>query len=131
MLESTTVSLSIAKPWKEVYESIWRPETFSQWASGLSESSLERDGDRWKAIGPTGAVRIRFTDHNSFGVMDHYVDTGQGPQIYVPLRVVANSEGTEVLLTVFRQPAMSQEQFRADIQTVRRDLQALGTLLTK
>jgi hypothetical protein len=130
MLESTTVSVSIAKPWQDVYAAIWRPEIFPKWASGLSQTALEREGDRWKAIGPAGAVRIRFTDHNPFGVMDHYVDTGQGPQIYVPLRVVANSEGAEVLLTVFRQPGMSQEQLRADIQTVRRDLDALEALLT-
>ena len=129
MLESHTLSIAIARPWKDVYESIWRPQTFPEWASGLSQSRLEPEGHGWKAIGPAGAVRIRFTDHNPFGVMDHWVDTGQGPEIYVPLRVVANSDGAEVMLTLFRQPGMSAKQFENDSAMVKRDLQALKALL--
>ena len=46
MHEARTVSVSIARPWEEVYEAIWRPEDFPKWASGLSASPLVRDGDR-------------------------------------------------------------------------------------
>ena len=63
------------------------------------------------AEGPTGTIRIRFTDHNPFGVMDHYVDTGDGPEVYVPLRVIANANGTETLLTLFRQQACPSSNF--------------------
>jgi hypothetical protein len=131
MFESHTFSIAIGRPWKEVYEAIWRPEVFPTWASGLSKTSLERDGEVWKAEGPAGTVRIRFTDHNPYGVMDHYVDTGSGSVIYVPLRVVSNADGAEVLLTLFRQPEMSEEQFLADAESVRRDLIALKTLLAR
>ena len=104
MLEARTVSISIERPCRDLYEAIWRPECFPDWASGLSGSSLERDGEAWKAEGPEGPVRIRFTGHNAFGVMDHHVDAGSGPEIRVPMRVVPNAGGAEVLLTVFRQP---------------------------
>lgn len=83
----------------------------------------------WTAEGPTGTIRIRFTDHNPFGVMDHYVDTGEGPEVYVPLRVIANADGAEILLTLFRQPGMSEQQFLTDIEWVKRDLLALEALL--
>jgi hypothetical protein len=130
MLESCTLSICIGRPWKDVYEAIWRSETFPKWASGLSKSSLEKDGEMWRAEGPEGAVRIRFTGHNPFGVMDHYVDTGSGVLIYIPLRVIANADRAEVLLTLFRQPEMSDEKFLADAQWVKRDLLALKTLVT-
>jgi hypothetical protein len=129
VLESQTLSIAVDREWKDVYEAIWRPEEFPRWASGLSRSSLNKVGERWVAQGPTGTVRIRFTDHNSFGVMDHYVDTGTGPEVYVPMRVIANAEGAEVLLTLFRQPDMSEQQFLADAEWVRRDLTALKSLL--
>jgi hypothetical protein len=129
MLESQVLSITVAKPWKEVYEALWRPEIFPKWASGLSKSSLEKVGDVWKAEGPAGPVAIRFSDHNAFGVMDHYVDTGRGPQIYVPLRVIANADGAEVQLTLFRQPGMSEQQFATDMELVRRDLRALKALV--
>ena len=59
----------------------------------------------------------------------HYVDAGKGPEVYVPLRVVANADGAEILLTLFRQPGMSEQQFLADIEWVKRDLTALKALL--
>ena len=130
LLEARTVSVSIARPWEEVYEAVRRPEDFPKWASGLSASPLERDGDRWNAAGPDGPVRVRFTEHNAFGVMDHCVGLGTGPEVYVPMRVVPNGAGAEVLVTVFRRPGMSEEAFAADAAWVMRDLLALKALLT-
>ena len=45
------------------------------------------------------------------------------------MRVIANAEGAEVLLTLLRQPGMSEQQFVADAEWVRRDLNALKGLL--
>lgn len=130
MLPSQTISLTIPRNWVDLYETIWKPDYFPKWASGLSQSALEQDGASWKATGPDGTVKIRFTDHNPFGVMDHYVDTGFGKEIFVPMRVVGNEEGAEIIITVFRQPLMSEEKFAEDLQCVRRDLATLHTLLT-
>ncbi len=92
-----------------------------------------QDGDRWTAAGAAGAaglVRIRFTGRNAFGVMDHHVDLGTGPEVHVPMRVVPNGGGAEVLVTLFRRPGMSDEAFAADAEWVLRDLLALKALLT-
>lgn len=131
MLESRTISISIARNWQHVYETVWRPQDFTRWASGLSKSPLERDGaEWWRTAGPDGPIGIRFTDHNVFGVMDHYVDLGTGAEVYVPMRIVANGEGAEVLFTLFRQPDMSDDKFAADAEWVARDLIALKALVT-
>jgi hypothetical protein len=130
MLESKTISVSINRNWNEVYDAIWRPEDFSKWASGLSKSSLAKDGDAWKAEGTEGPIRIKFTDHNAFGVMDHYVTLDNGTEIYIPLRVIPNDNGAEVLLTLFRQPGMSDAKFTADVEWVTRDLLALEAVVT-
>jgi hypothetical protein len=131
MLESQTISISINRNWNEVYEAVWRPESFPAWASGLSKSSLSRDGDKWKAEGPEGSVQIAFTDHNAFGVMDHYVTLGDGSVVYVPLRVIRNGDGAEVMLTLFRQPGMSDTKFAEDAEWIGRDLLALKKLVTR
>jgi len=131
MLESRTISLSINRNWEKVYDAVWRPEDFPKWASGLSKSSLTRDGEAWRAEGPEGTVRITFTDHNAFGVMDHHVDVGNGTSIYAPMRIIQNGDGAEVLLTLFRQPGMSDEKFAADAEWVGRDLLALRALVTR
>ena len=130
MLETRTISISINRNWNDVYEAIWRPESFPKWASGLSKSPLAKYGEVWKAEGPEGPITIRFTDHNVFGVMDHYVNVGIGSQIYIPLRIIPNGEGAEVLLTLFRQPGMSDAKFEADAEWVKRDLLSLKALVT-
>ncbi|HWJ69720.1 MAG TPA: polyketide cyclase [Sphingobium sp.] len=129
MLPARTFSVSIAMDWQALYERIWQPAFFPTWAAGLSDVDLRPDGDSWLATGPEGAVRIHFTPHNIFGVMDHCVDTGAGELVYVPLRVVANGEGAEVVLTLYRQPDMTDERFAADIKLVNRDMKALKQLV--
>ena len=131
MLESRTISISINRNWQEVYEAVWRPEDFPKWASGLSKSALTREGDAWKAEGPEGTVRITFTGHNAFGVMDHTVTLANGTEIFVPLRIVRNGAGAEVLLTLFRQPTMSEADLAADAEWVARDLLALKALVSR
>jgi hypothetical protein len=74
---------------------------------------------------------VRFVERNKYGVLDHFVSNGAGGEIYMPMRVFPNGEGSEVLLTVFRQPHMSDEKFAEDTQWVRRDLEALKALLEK
>jgi hypothetical protein len=120
------MSVAINRNWKDIYEAFWRPEDFQKWASGLSNSLLTQDGDGWKADGPEGTVKIRFTEHNDFGVMDHYVIVSNGSEIYVPLRIIQNGDGVEVLLTLFRQPYMSDAKFTADTEWVERDLLTLA-----
>lgn len=129
MLPARTFSVTINMAWRNLYEMIWAPDFFPRWASGLAESDLRQEGEHWLADGPEGPIRIRFTPHNAFGVMDHHVDLGEGGQVHVPLRVVQNGEGAEVMLTLFRQPEMDQERFAADIRWVNRDLKALKRLV--
>lgn len=129
MLPARTYSATIKHNWQALYELIWRPEFFSKWASGLAESGLREEAGQWLADGPEGPIRIRFTPHNEYGVMDHFVDPGDGAEIYIPLRVIQNGEGAEIILTLYRQPGMDDERFAADIKWVNRDLKALKTLI--
>lgn len=126
--EARTVSVTIDRPWREVYDFASIPLNFQRWASGLG-GSLKKTGDEWSAQGPDGPVRIRFSDRNDFGVLDHWVTPESGDEIYIPLRVIANGTGAEVSLTLFRAQGRTDEEMAADADWVRRDLDALKALL--
>ncbi len=128
MLDATTIAISISRDWREVYEAFWRPEAFARWASGLADASLTEVDDEWRALGPGGPVLIQFSGRNAYGVMDHWVRPHEGPEIYVPLRVIANGDGALVCVTLFRQPGMSAAKFAEDTDWVRRDLERLKQL---
>ena len=89
-----------------------------------------RNLPKW-ASGIDAAAKVRFVERNKYGVLDHYVSVGSGPEVYMPMRVFANGEGAEVLITVFRRDGVSDEKFAEDTQWVRRDLEALKELLEK
>jgi len=129
MFESRHISIRIHKSAEEVYAFAWAPESFAKWAAGLA-SGLTPDGDRWIAHGPGGDVHVRFSPRNDYGVLDHWVTLPDGAELYMPLRVVANGEGAEVGLTLYRPADMYDDAaFERDAAAVARDLAKLKTLV--
>lgn len=128
MLEARVITCPVRRNAQELYDMLWRPESFPRWASGLSSAALERDARGWKAIGPDGEIRITFTERNGLGVMDHWVELADGHVISVPMRIIPNGDGSLVMLTLFRQPGTSAEKFAADEAWVRRDFATLKAL---
>ncbi len=122
------ISVSIDRDWREVYDFAAVPTNFPRWASGLA-SGVEKADDYWTAQGPGGLIRILFSPPNDFGVLDHVVTVAPGVDILIPLRVVANGSGSEVTLTLFQTPGMSDDAFAADAEWVQSDLLALKALL--
>lgn len=130
MFESRTISVRIARPWRDVYDFASAPENIPLWAPGLGKS-LEKVQGEWVAEGPDGPVKVRFAARNGFGVLDHYVVPRPGVEIYIPMRVIANGTGSEVVFTLFRLSGMTDEMFARDAAWVERDLKALKQLLEK
>jgi hypothetical protein len=128
LLEVRTISVSVRREWRAVYDFVRRPENFARWASGAAKS-LRREGVDWVADGPDGRAVLRFTEPNEFGVLDHWVTLASGAEIHVPLRAVPNGSGCELMFTLFRQPGMTDAIFARDAAWVTKDLAALKALL--
>ncbi|WP_454718304.1 SRPBCC family protein [Caulobacter segnis] len=129
MFESRHISIRIHRSADEVYAFTHEPESFTQWAAGLA-SGLTQDGDQWIAHGPGGDVHVKFSAPNAYGILDHWVTLPDGTQLYMPLRVVANGEGAEVVMTLYRPPGMFDDAaFARDAAAVARDLAKLKALV--
>jgi hypothetical protein len=128
LLESRTLNVSIARVPDDVYRFAVNPENLSRWAAGLGRSA-RKDADGWVVETPLGDVRLRFEAENALGVLDHYVTLPGGDVVYVPMRVLPNGGGSEVIFTLFRLPSMTDEQYAADAAAVEKDLQTLKRVL--
>lgn len=128
LLAARNISVSIARSHRDVYEFVVDPRNLGRWASGVGARVEQIDG-QWVATTPEGPVTLRFVARNALGVLDHHVRLPSGVEIYVPIRVIPNGAGSELVLTLFRQPEMTDEKFEADAAWVGRDLEALKTLL--
>lgn len=130
-LPSRHIGVSINRPASEVYAFASNPEHLPQWASGLSDSSIQKIGGDWVADSPMGTISIRFADTNTFGVLDHDVTLPSGETFYNPMRVFPNADGSECVFTLYRQPNVTDEAYETDAATITKDLQALKAILEK
>ena len=128
MYQSRNLSVQIRRNPRDVYNFTSVPENFPRWASGLGKS-LKRKNGEWIAETPQGPIKVRFTERNEFGILDHYVIPESGVEIYIPMRVIPNGSGSELIFTLFRLSDVSDEKFAADTEWVMRDLTALKNLL--
>ena len=126
--ESRHISEWIDRPADEVYEYVAAPANLPQWAQGLG-SSVDTIDDRWFVETPQGRVGFAFVPRNEYGVLDHYVTLPSGEVVYNPMRVIADGTRCEVVFTLRRRPAMSDEDFDADASAVADDLTRLKHVL--
>lgn len=124
------VSVSIDRSPAEVYEFASNPENLPRWAFGVARTIRHVDGE-WIADAPEGPVRLRFAPRNDLGVLDHEVVLASGASVHVPIRVIPNGSGSEVVLTLVRARGVSDEKFAEDARWVERDLNALKRLLER
>ncbi len=124
------ISVSINRPPNEVYTFVSNPENLPKWATGLSGSIKNVNGE-WIADAPMGKVKIKFAEENKFGILDHEVALESGVKIYNPMRVIANGTGSEIFFTLIRQPGVTDEKFAGDAKWVEKDLRILKNLLEK
>lgn len=128
IFKSQHISVSINSPASRVYEFASNPENLPKWAAGLSGSIKQVNGE-WLADSPMGPVKITFAPQNSFGVLDHNVTLSSGEIFDNPMRVFANSTGSEVIFTLYQRPGMSDVQMFDDAKLIKKDLDTLRRLL--
>lgn len=125
---SRTLSITIERPWEQVYAFAANPANMTQWAAGLG-SDFHQDGNVWEAQAAGGMpVRISFTPDNPFGVLDHDVHVGSDI-VHVALRVMPNGTGATVTFLLLQEGAITDEAFERDAQAVRADLEKLKSIL--
>lgn len=113
-----------------VYQFISNPANLPQWATAFCQS-IRQAGSDWIMQTSAGEIKVRFVPPNTFRVADHFVSPAPGVEIYVPLRVLPNGSGSEVVFTLFRSPDMTPEKLAEDMGLVQQDLQTLKHVLEK
>ncbi len=125
---SRTISVSIKRDPKVVYEFVLNLENFPRWARSTFQSIKQLNGN-WVAETTQGSVTIDLTERNNFGILDHYVKLSSGAVIFVPIRVIKNGDGSEAIFTLFQTADMPDDKFAEDAKSVEQDLNILKNLV--
>jgi hypothetical protein len=126
--KSQTFSVSVECPAEQASAFAGNPANLPRWATSFVRSIHNADA-AWIAETSEGPVEIQFAPENPFGVLDHTVRPASGVEIQVPMRVVRNGPGCEILFTLFQLPGMTDQRFADDAAMVQRDLQTLKRVL--
>ena len=122
--ETKTLSVTIQRDPAAVYRFVSNPKNLPVWAGAFCKSA-RKSGTDWIIETIAGPMQVRFAAKNSFGILDHHVYPAPKIEVCVPMRVVPNGTGSEVVFTLFRQPKMTRSLFQKDIGMVTRDLKGL------
>ena len=130
MFPSKVVSLGIGRPVRVVFDFLARPENFGKWAFA-GETRMEPLGDgEWAVETSVGPRVVRFGGRNTFGILTYYsrLTAGDVPHA-IPMRVMPNGEGTELIYVFYQRPGVTDEQWASVIEWVTTDLLALKSML--
>ena len=131
LLISRTLSVSINSKPKAVYEFVLNLENLPRWAKMFCRSIKLLNGE-WIAEILQEQAKVRITKRNDFGILDHYVKLLSSPnvdEVFVPMRVVQNGDGSEVIFTIFELAGMAEERYAEDIRMVEQDLKNLKSIV--
>lgn len=130
MFRSHTISISIRRPWREVYDFLAEPLNLPTWGSNVGTTIEHVSGNDWASTGEMGRVIYRYHPRNEFGILDHAVFREGETPYTVPMRIVENgADGAEVIYTLQQRPGMSDEKFASEVEWVEADLLTLKSLL--
>lgn len=123
-----TITISVDRPADEVATFLRTPSNMPKWAPGFCRAIAQESG-QWVAQTAGGPAKVRFAPVNDYGVVDHWVTPNGQAEVHMPLRVVPNDSGAEVMITFYQPVAMSDDQARGDLKLVSSDMERLKGLL--
>jgi len=128
--EARAISLSVARPLSEVYDFLAEPTNFSSWAF-VEDAMMEPLGQgEWCVETSVGRRFMKFAVRNRSGILSYQsrLSLDETPHL-VPMRVLPNGGGTEIVHVFIRRPGATDEDFNSLIEWVTTDLLVLKSIL--
>lgn len=128
-LETRTLVVTIDAPFEQVVEDLADPAAYPQWGteffSGVADP--QPDGScRVTVPRLGGAARFKVAADTARGLIDLYLAPEGAPfGAPLPVRLLRNSSGVDVLWTLARPPQEPEPAWQQGLQSMERELKAL------
>jgi hypothetical protein len=127
--ETSTVTVTIDAPYEQVARELADAAHHPDWANEFFAGPA-RPAERDEYIAPVpmmgGDVHFRIDADTERGIFDHYLaPVGQDYGDPLPVRLIRNGDGADVLWTLSRPPGLPDEQWRIGLASMQRELHNL------
>jgi len=125
-LPTKTIAVTIDAPFEQVVADLADPATHPEWATEFfAGPAIPRTADEADVTVPMmgGPAQMRIESHPDQGVVNVFLAPARGsygPPL--PVRVVPNGGGVDVVWTLARFPGMSDGQWTAALESMEREL---------
>lgn len=132
-LHTKTLTVTIDAPFEQVAKYLADPANAHEWATEFFAAPLRPTSNgEWIASVPVmgGETRYRQDVDLEHGLIDVFLaptDGEFGPPL--PVRLLRNGDGTDVLWTLARMPGTPDQAWSAGVESMQRELDHLKTLL--
>ena len=127
--ETKTLTVSIDAPFRSVFDDLSDPITHPEWAVSFFHGRAERqeDGEIVANVPRMGGpVRIKVNSHLTSGVVDVFLAPEGGEYgSPIPVRLLENETGVDVLWTLSRPPGIPDTAWTEGLSSMREELQNL------
>ena len=128
-METSTIAVTIEVPFEEVVSNLSNPLNHPTWAKEFFSGSVEEVADDvYRVSVPMmgGPTSFRIASTPEFGVIDLYLAPEGAPfGDPLPVRVIPNGSGADVLWTLSRPSGLPTPAWIAGVDAMRRELAAL------
>lgn len=126
-----TKSVTIDRPWQEVYAYLADAANWPYWSIvNVLSIAPSADAGWWDMETPHGSGQLRIRGDATTGLLDHDFRDPQAAWT-VPARVVANGRGSEFLLTLFQPPSLEYDEFERQANLLDTELATLKNNLER
>ena len=129
IFQTKTVTVSIDAPFEKVIADLANPATHPEWAKEffVGNAQKKENGEVLVTVPMMGGnVRFKIDADMRHGILELYL-TREGASFgtSIPVRVVKNGSGVDVLWTLTRFPGMPEVAWETGLLAMERELQAL------
>jgi len=126
--ETATVRVSVDRPFDQIVRDLADPIAHTEWATEFFAGQAEPIGRAEVRVDVPrmgGPARMRIAAEPEAGVIDLYLaPEGKPYGVPLPVRVVRNGDGADVLFTLTRFPGMPEALWKEGVESMERELAA-------
>jgi len=132
MRNTRVATIYVDRPFVEVFEFLGNPVHFPEWAGPPGSTVEHIEEFDWLVEVPSGQLVLRVSPKNDFGILDlDYAILPPGAECgpVNSARLIPNDDGCDLILLMYQNPGISDEQFQSDVDWMESDLQRMKSLL--
>jgi hypothetical protein len=130
LLRSDTRSVFVDCDSQKAFKFVSSLDNLPKWEPSVC-TKVTKEGGQYLCDTPAGEHGIRAEANSSLGVIDRYLSLTRDEELMLPMRIIPNGSGCEVLSTIFHHSDISNDEYTRRVRLMEEELSSLKNILER